>query len=142
VLRQREEWIRFSYSNEDTKDEEGRQGWVVDRRPNMVPSAPCPRMTAQHVAVDEVLPAGRHHLCHLGLTRGTGRTRRRNIRASTSRMGGSRRYILIPCTADTLYNLWTTTFYQSYNRRWYNDYHHHNSLLSSSHYHRRIQSFS
>jgi hypothetical protein len=29
----REEWIRFScYSNEDTKDEERRRGWVVDRR--------------------------------------------------------------------------------------------------------------
>ena len=25
VLRQREEWIRFSYSNEDTKDEEGKE---------------------------------------------------------------------------------------------------------------------
>jgi hypothetical protein len=26
MLRQREEWIRFSYSNEDTKDEE-KKGW-------------------------------------------------------------------------------------------------------------------
>ena len=39
MLRQREEWIRFSYSNEDTKDEERRKGWVVDRRLNVVPSA-------------------------------------------------------------------------------------------------------
>ena len=39
VLRQREEWIRFSHSNEDTKDEERRRGWVVDRRLNVVPSA-------------------------------------------------------------------------------------------------------
>jgi hypothetical protein len=39
VLRQREEWIRFSYSNEDTKDEERRKGWFVDRRLNVVPSA-------------------------------------------------------------------------------------------------------
>jgi hypothetical protein len=39
LLRQREEWIRFSYSNEDTKDEERRKGWVVDRRLNVVPSA-------------------------------------------------------------------------------------------------------
>jgi hypothetical protein len=31
--------IRFSYSNEDTKDEERRKGWVVDRRLNVVPSA-------------------------------------------------------------------------------------------------------
>src|SRR5436305_9246208 len=30
VLRQCEEWIRFSYSNEDTKDEERRKGWVSD----------------------------------------------------------------------------------------------------------------
>jgi hypothetical protein len=45
LLRQREEWIRFSYSNEDTKDEEGSRGWVVDGRLNAVPSAkrvPCP----------------------------------------------------------------------------------------------------
>jgi hypothetical protein len=26
LLRQREEWIRFSYSNEDTKDEEKKKG--------------------------------------------------------------------------------------------------------------------
>jgi hypothetical protein len=39
VLRQREEWIRFSYFNEDTKDEERRKGWVADRRLNVVPSA-------------------------------------------------------------------------------------------------------
>jgi hypothetical protein len=48
LLRQREEWIRFSYSNEDIKDEERRKGWVVDRRLNVVPSAklaPCPRTT-------------------------------------------------------------------------------------------------
>jgi hypothetical protein len=32
VLWQREEWVRFSYSNEDTKDEERRKGWVGDRR--------------------------------------------------------------------------------------------------------------
>ena len=31
MLRQREEWIRFSYSNEHTKDEEERKGWVADR---------------------------------------------------------------------------------------------------------------
>jgi len=31
VLRQREDWIRFSYSNEDTKDEERRAGsWTDD----------------------------------------------------------------------------------------------------------------
>jgi hypothetical protein len=31
LLRQREEWIRFSYSNEDTKDEErGRAGSSTD----------------------------------------------------------------------------------------------------------------
>jgi hypothetical protein len=48
LLRQREEWIRFSYSNEDIKDEERRKGWVVDRRLNVMPSAkraPCPRTT-------------------------------------------------------------------------------------------------
>jgi hypothetical protein len=39
LLRQREEWIRFSYSNEDTKDEERRRAGVVDRRLNVVPSA-------------------------------------------------------------------------------------------------------
>jgi hypothetical protein len=39
TLRQREEWIRFSYSNEDTKDERKKKGWVVDRRLNVVPSA-------------------------------------------------------------------------------------------------------
>ena len=45
LLRQREEWIRFSYSNEDTKDEERRKGWVVDGL-NVVLSpkpVPCPR---------------------------------------------------------------------------------------------------
>src|SRR5271155_2986357 len=50
VLRQREEWIRFGYSNEDTKDEGRRNGWVGDRRLNVVPSAkraPCPRTTPQ-----------------------------------------------------------------------------------------------
>jgi hypothetical protein len=48
VLRQREEWIRFSYPNEDTKDEERRKGWVGGRRLNVVPSAkraPCSRTT-------------------------------------------------------------------------------------------------
>jgi hypothetical protein len=39
TLWQREEWIRFSYSNEDTKDEDRRRGWVVDGRLNVVPSA-------------------------------------------------------------------------------------------------------
>jgi hypothetical protein len=38
MLRQREEWIRFSYSNEDTKDGEEEKAGVVDRRLN-VPSA-------------------------------------------------------------------------------------------------------
>jgi hypothetical protein len=44
--------ILFSYSNEDTKDEERRKGWVVERRLNGVPSAkptPCPRTTPQHM---------------------------------------------------------------------------------------------
>jgi hypothetical protein len=50
VLRQREEWIPFSYSNEDTKDEERRKGRVIGRRLNVIPSAkrtPCPRTTPQ-----------------------------------------------------------------------------------------------
>jgi hypothetical protein len=54
VLRQREEWIRFSYSNEDTKDEERRKGWVGDRRLNVVPSAKralCPRATPQKATI-------------------------------------------------------------------------------------------
>jgi hypothetical protein len=44
--------ILFSYSNEDTKDEERRKGWVVERRLNGVPSAkptPCPRTNATTV---------------------------------------------------------------------------------------------
>jgi hypothetical protein len=46
--------IRFSYSNEDTKDEERRKGWVVDRRLNVVPSAkphpvPGPRHNIEDV---------------------------------------------------------------------------------------------
>jgi hypothetical protein len=43
VLQQREERIRLSHSNEDTKDEERRKGWVVEGRLNVVPSAPVPR---------------------------------------------------------------------------------------------------
>jgi hypothetical protein len=39
MLRQREEWIRFSYSNENTKDREEEKAGVVDRRLNVVPNA-------------------------------------------------------------------------------------------------------
>src|SRR2546423_15629733 len=51
--------IRFSYSNEDTKDEERRKGWIVEGRLNAVPSAkraPCPRTTPQHPALENSTP--------------------------------------------------------------------------------------
>jgi hypothetical protein len=45
VLRQREEWIRFSYSNEDTKDKKnGRLNVVLSAK-----RAPCPRTTPQQL---------------------------------------------------------------------------------------------
>jgi hypothetical protein len=46
LLRQREEWIRFSYSNEDTKDEE--RSWVGGRRLNVVPGAKRAPLSQDH----------------------------------------------------------------------------------------------
>ena len=58
-LRQREEWIRFSYSNEDTKDEERRKGWVVLNVVQSAKRARCPGCCAQqtgiHILVVEAL---------------------------------------------------------------------------------------
>jgi hypothetical protein len=53
MLRQREEWIRFSYSNEDTKDEERRKGWVVKGRLNVVASAKPAPLSQDHATTLE-----------------------------------------------------------------------------------------
>jgi hypothetical protein len=53
VLRQREEWIRFSHSNEDTKDEE-RKGWVSRQATKCGAkrqARTCPRAHARNIVV-------------------------------------------------------------------------------------------